>query len=361
MSPSLRRSQPAVPMSRSARLSLRFAILALASGLALVAVEVVLRLLRPEVSYAYVPQAIYISHFRPSSVLPFELKPNIRSRFSMLEFDTTVITNSLGLRSPELDKSRPRLLVMGDSFTFGFGVENDESFCAVAEKSLEGRLAVVNAGFADGFSPDCYALWLKLHKAEIEPKAILICFFQNDYSDVNSLSWFREGKLQAADDPLPPDRIESPGNIVTADGAWLPNSRIGRLPAWVRRAIKSSYTLAVFRDRCLRDEKQTNWGPTNNAAETDAKFLRSLDHLKAAAGKTPMIFYIISRKDDTKPSYMDELLAKFAKQHDIALLSNRADFVATDFFVRDTHWNAQGHAKAGRYLAEQLNRLGVSK
>jgi len=349
-------------MSRPSRFVLRVAILGLASGLALVAVELILRALKPEVSYAYVPQAIYISHFRPSEVLPFELKPDTRSRFSMLEFDTTVITNSLGLRSPELDKSRPRLLVMGDSFTFGFGVENDEMFCSITEKNLAGKLGVVNAGFADGFSPDCYALWLKLHKAEVEPAAILICFFQNDYSDVNSLNWYRDGKLQTADDPLPPDRIESPGNIVTQDGAWLPNSRIGRLPAWARRAVKSSYTLAVFRDRCLRDEKQTSWGPSkDDAALTDAKFLKSLDHLKAAAGETPLIFYIISRKDETTPSYMDELIAQFAKQHKIVLLSNREEFVASDFFARDTHWNAQGHAKAGRYLAEQLIRLGVSK
>ncbi len=349
-------------MRAPGRVALRITVLALSSGLALIAVELLLRWLKPEVSYAYVPQAIYISHFRPSQVLPFELKPNIRSRFSMLEFDTTVVTNSLGLRSPELDKSKPRLLVMGDSFTFGFGVENNETFCALTEKNLAGKLGVVNAGFADGFSPDCYALWLKLHKAEVEPAAILVCFFQNDYSDVQSLSWYREGKIQSPEDPLPPDRIDSPGNVVTPDGAWLPNSKIARLPPWARRALKSSYTLAVFRDRCLRDEKQTRWGPADgNAAQTDAKFLKSLDHLKAAAGNTPLLFYIISRKEDTGPSYMDKLIADFAKKHKIELLSNREDFIDSDFFVRDTHWNRQGHARAARYLAEQLTRIGIAR
>ncbi|MBS2034837.1 hypothetical protein JST97_07610 [bacterium] len=345
-------------MTRAARFGFRLSLLLFSSVLALVAAELVLRIVRPKVSYAYVPQPIYISHFRPSAVLPFELKPNNRSRFAMLEFDTTVVTNSLGLRSPELDRSRPRLLVLGDSFTFGFGVENDQSFCAVAGRGLEPQLSVVNAGFADGFSPDCYALWLRLHKAEIEPRAILACFFQNDYSDVNSLQWMREGRVQEPDDPLPPDRIQSPGNIVTEDGAWLPDSRISRLPAWVRRGIKSSYCLALIRDRWLQDVKPTNWEPVaDSAAQSDAKFLKALEHLRQAAGTTPLIFYLISRKGSDGPSRMDQLVTAFAKEHKIRLLSNRQDFTQADFFPRDTHWTAEGHAKAGRFLAEQLSGL----
>src|SRR5262245_20239427 len=58
--------------------------------------------------------------------------------------------DSLGLRGSEIaEKSagRTRILTLGDSYTFGSGVADDETFSAVLEKELgPERVEVVNAG-----------------------------------------------------------------------------------------------------------------------------------------------------------------------------------------------------------------------
>ena len=92
---------------------------------------------------------------RPSPIpgLAYELTPNM-TKFSL---DALIRTNSHGMRDqepiPMEDSSVFRIVVLGDSFTFGFGVENDETYPNVLEDLLnqshasEGqRLHVLNFG-----------------------------------------------------------------------------------------------------------------------------------------------------------------------------------------------------------------------
>ena len=54
-----------------------------------------------------------------------------------------VRTNSFGLRDPERALEKPpnttRIMVLGDSITFGWGCPQDATFCALLEKSLNDR------------------------------------------------------------------------------------------------------------------------------------------------------------------------------------------------------------------------------
>jgi len=58
--------------------------------------------------------------------------------------------NNLGLRGPDVDVEahrRIRILALGDSYTFGVGVGDAETFCAVLERMLgPQRVEVINAG-----------------------------------------------------------------------------------------------------------------------------------------------------------------------------------------------------------------------
>jgi lysophospholipase L1-like esterase len=67
---------------------------------------------------------------------------------------TRVDVSSLGLRDREYGPKQPgeiRVLSLGDSFAFGYGVENADAYCKVLERRLRSRfpgvpIAVVNAG-----------------------------------------------------------------------------------------------------------------------------------------------------------------------------------------------------------------------
>jgi hypothetical protein len=80
-----------------------------------------------------------------SDTFGFRLAPGIRLRMRGPEYDVEVATNSLGLRDDEpAPKSGPRVLLLGDSFAMGYGVERGDLFADRLEKEL--GIDVVNAG-----------------------------------------------------------------------------------------------------------------------------------------------------------------------------------------------------------------------
>jgi hypothetical protein len=108
---------------------------------------------------------------------PVLLKPNYR-------LDDWVATNSLGLRAPEpaAVKSVPRVLVLGDSFTFGYGLKEGEAFCQVLGKALTGRAEVYNAGVSGYEIQDSVAQYFRVAD-RLEPDAVVVAFVTNDLND----------------------------------------------------------------------------------------------------------------------------------------------------------------------------------
>lgn len=115
--------------------------------------------------------------------LLYELAPNV-------EADTErgrVRTNSLGLRDRERQlQAAPgtvRLAVLGDSFTFGFGVEAEEAYPAVLERLLieeiGPRFEVLNFGVGGYSTRD--ELVVLAHKVRpFKPRLVLVGYVLND-------------------------------------------------------------------------------------------------------------------------------------------------------------------------------------
>jgi len=87
----------------------------------------------------------------------------------------------MGLRMPELRKDAPKILVMGDSYTEGFGLSNKNTFPAQLEKALGGQWQVLNGGVI-GFSPALYSHYLKEKLATLGAKYVLLNL---DFTDLN--------------------------------------------------------------------------------------------------------------------------------------------------------------------------------
>lgn len=84
----------------------------------------------------------------------------------------TVSTNSQGLRGPAIKakKSGPRVLCVGDSVTFGWGVTQQQSFPARLAQLL--GVEVINAGVPAN-KPPAMAAWIQQHGARLEPDLVL--------------------------------------------------------------------------------------------------------------------------------------------------------------------------------------------
>jgi hypothetical protein len=92
--------------------------------------------------------------------------------------------NSRGMRDDEIAVPKPadvyRILVIGDSFTVGANVEQDEAYPQVLEQLLNTAggpvIEVVNAG-TGGWSPYQYARYLEHYGAALEPDLVLVGVF----------------------------------------------------------------------------------------------------------------------------------------------------------------------------------------
>jgi len=89
------------------------------------------------------------------------MTPNLNELHDMSEYTITAKISSQGIRNKEVTLPKPantyRILALGDSFTFGEGVNQDEAWPQMLEKELNGlekekKIEVVNAG-KPGASP----------------------------------------------------------------------------------------------------------------------------------------------------------------------------------------------------------------
>jgi hypothetical protein len=179
------RRRPNVQLPLVKRLLANLGLLVAGLGVALLLGEALVRL---TVDVPVTPQM-----FLTDPLTDFRLKPNVHERLSWpggVSFSWT--TNSRGYRAtPELVVPKPpstkRVLLLGDSFTFGQGVNDSQTFAAEAQRRLRelcpGRaLEIVNAG-VPGFSTSQELALLEGEGLALDPDIVVLGFYGNDPQD----------------------------------------------------------------------------------------------------------------------------------------------------------------------------------
>jgi lysophospholipase L1-like esterase len=111
--------------------------------------------------------------------------PNAEHHFRTREFSYRVRTNSLGFRDREFSVKRGakfRILALGDSFTFGFGVEVNQSWPKVLEARLRNAgydVEIANLG-RPGASPRDYAAIATRAIPLLKPDLVIVAVLQGD-------------------------------------------------------------------------------------------------------------------------------------------------------------------------------------
>ena len=106
--------------------------------------------------------------------------------------------NSLGFRGPELRTLRgtPLLFCVGDSMTYGVGVEDEETFCSRLERRLAGDWPqatpeAINMGVQRYYTFQEIDL-LRLHAPRLRPEIVILAVFLNDLGARPSSDYTRE-------------------------------------------------------------------------------------------------------------------------------------------------------------------------
>src|SRR5262245_37531482 len=112
-------------------------------------------------------------------------KPDVRARYRRPEFDTLVQHDADGWRQaqpPRPTNPRHRVLVLGDSFTWGWGVAQGELFTDRLQSRLPPDVAVYNRGLP-GFGTAQEYLLLQRELAATHYGTVVLMFFINDLDD----------------------------------------------------------------------------------------------------------------------------------------------------------------------------------
>lgn len=121
--------------------------------------------------------------------LGWRMAADWHGRHTHYDFDVRYNTNPLGLRGtwPQIEGDKRRYALLGDSFTFGLGVDDGETFAARLNQENP-NAAFLNIGLA-GYSTDQQYLYLKDRLASWQADEVwLIVYLANDLFD-NTLGY----------------------------------------------------------------------------------------------------------------------------------------------------------------------------
>lgn len=334
--------------------------------------------------------------FAPSNLLPYELKKSTRCPLRQKEFTTTASLNSLGYRGQEFSYQKDpnvfRILVVGDSFTFGHGVNDDQTYSYQLNQRLkdQGNFEVINAGYMAAFSPDSYYLYLKEKGLKLQPNLVLLGFFiWNDISDLKETVWL------SADEQGLPTRILSQFRTVDSEGRLtqttakhryqyplLRNSQIFQLLYAHKtsalekvfqlfdqspnlnpeRQMQTVYTNCIFDSRCFEKSYLTEWEKVQKVLLTTNEMLKK-QNIPLLVVLIPARQQVIQNEknfplNDEQKAGINKKISEFLSNSEINFLDLQLPFQELDcqdcYFAEDAHWTAKGHQFAAKQLAKYL-------
>ncbi|EMY12517.1 GDSL-like protein [Leptospira weilii str. Ecochallenge] len=150
-------------------------------------------------AFSFLILEIVLSIFDPEQVMVksfdrrvlFRFYPDRTGRILSEEYSVSVKTNSDGFRQSVSKENSYPILVFGDSFTEGWGVEASEVYVEVANSFLPKDKQIRNLGI-HGASPSFYYLQFPFYYERFRPKTLILQIFDNDLDDNEKLEVFMD-------------------------------------------------------------------------------------------------------------------------------------------------------------------------
>jgi lysophospholipase L1-like esterase len=304
--------------------------------------------------------------------------PDIEYRHTKACFDVLYRSNSYGARDLERERSAegPRVVVLGDSFMEGYGVELDERLSGVLEQRT--GIPHLNFGTSGNAGPTHAFLVYRDLASQFDHSAVLAAILpENDFED----DLPRKGRYQPYWAGTYPDYRLEYTLVERRSSAWSPETDLERID--LGRVLRDfTYTRNVFdllytgyKQGRARRRSQGDLGSEQSRffAYEPAGFDRmrySYEQLAAQAAPRPVVLFTIPRLPDLvayareRRSPLDEALAAWAETipnlHFVPLLpalharyEGRIEDITKEMFLGcDAHWNPTGHRVAAEILLE---------
>ncbi len=142
-------------------------------------------------------------------IIHHKLKPNSNCKYVTPEWNIDYRINSLGLRDRQISKVKPegfyRILILGDSFVEGQGVDLEETSVKKLENKLNEKyknVEVINGGVIS-YSPVLEYLYLKNFGLKLKPDLVILDFDITDFQ--NELEYEKNTTSNEKGEPIAVD------------------------------------------------------------------------------------------------------------------------------------------------------------
>lgn len=287
------------------------------------------------------PDDLFREVLHQSSAVPglsFELAPNRQKKLE----GVWIRTNTFGMRDaepqPVQDRSASRIVVLGDSFTFGYRVDGESSYPSVLEVRLnqgtpEKRFEVLNLGVS-GYNTQDEALVLEHKGLEWGPDLVILGYVLND----------------------PETKPVQPLNTYFQEPAIWQRSHLARLVAKAKRGLEVMLWGRGDYYRYLHSPGQDEWDGVVTALGDIQQLTESqgIPVLVAIFPDTPM-----NRWSDYRYADLHRQVAEASRERGFAvidLLGQFSEYPARTIRVRrgDPHPSPLGHEVAAEAIHDWI-------
>lgn len=335
------------------------AILLISATLAMFVAELAARALFP----SWAPRTGRVTKFwQYDESLGWSHKPNTEGRFESFGFDTVIRINSHGFRGPERSFEKPankkRIIVIGDSFVWGFGVEEDQIFTQKLDRDLGPDVEVINLGVS-GYSTDQELLMYRDTGRKYDADVVLLMVATNDVA-LNArpeayviypkpVFTLVDSELRLTNHPVPVKNWFARSVVKLAGHSYVLNQLNRTRETWnVQQAVPNS--------GAEKQMPKTREFPRTPAETITIGLIEQLRNEVLTDGAE---FLVVLVDDIYAGENFGNSLAE--RNIDFVALDDVMAGVSQELHLPDNlHWNASGHVLVANAIGEKL-RLALER
>jgi hypothetical protein len=343
-------------------LGLRPGIVAVVKNICLLAASVMLSFLLCEVTVRlFFPQHINPHLVRDSGFGIRENQPNtFAHHLSPGEYKVDISTNSDGLRGAKnYDHAIPtgtrRAAILGDSYAFGYGCNDDQVVSTVLENSLnessivDGHKWEVLNFAVSGYGQAEELIHYRNRTRLYHPDSVILFYFENDIGNNVVADMFAIGKdgwIESTGKSYLPGTTAEQWMYTVSPLRWFFlysqfwNLLRNQLSALVQRHSLDQVGLKSYND-----------GNAYGVALTRALLLALRREVESDGAR--FIVFIIPNNNDPATSNFPFTQTEW-QTLGLNVIDGRTVVDRSDYFARDGHWRPSGHRKAAQTLKPML-------
>jgi hypothetical protein len=289
-----------------------------------------------------------VGHTVYDPVLGYRLSPKLDVAFDNVEFKSAVRTNAVGFRDDDRSLAAPDVLFLGDSYVFGWGVDEVEGVEKQYEK-LSGK-KVLNMG-VPGYS-NVQELMMLYKWAQSSPpngKKVVLFLSANDFLDNENTSfdafpYFIDSNGTFIVNQPTPDAVASWQATVNK---WTIHTSIAK------SSMLAFYFFNAIRNMQVKDIYKDYQG-SHKAVQGNKAFILVAEQLAAFAKQyqCPVTIAYIPATDTAHNKQLP-LVRGVCRKLGLGFADLSPVLTEDDYYPLDKHWTSTGHAKAAAYLSRQ--------